>query len=808
MSRTVCILGGLTAAILAPLNATPAIAQDGYRTPPAEIVRILDAPADPVVRVSPDGDWIVFAHRKSMPSLEDMSQPMLRLAGRRINPATNGMFRPTLITGFSIQSTDSGADRPVDVPGGGELGQPMFAPGGEGFVFTRTVAGTMELWYAELESAHAHRIASGLNGTRGRACRWMPDSAHLVCHMIPADRGDPPIRPVVPVAPIMQETDGVDAPVRTYQDLLEDPHDVDLYDYYMTSVPSLISVADATARAIGPPAVYVSIDPAPSGEFVLVQRIGRPYSYLVTERSFPRAIEVWDATGQHVAGLATMPLGDAVPIGGVITGPRNFGWLPGEPNTVTYVEALDGGDPRAEVAERDRVMLVDAPFGGEPRVLMTTAYRAFGMVRGEQGTLLLNEYDRPTRMARTWMLDMRDGELRGEPTLLWDRNAQDVYGDPGSPVMTTTASGERLMRQDGDQVFLSGRGASAQGDRPFIDRFNLKTGDSERIFQSAEGSYESVVAMLDDRGRRVLTRHESKTEPANYFVRDLRSGDRTALTYFEDPAPELSGVTKQFVTYERGDGVQLSGTLYLPAGYQEGTRLPTVVWAYPREYTDPDVAGQVRGSPHRFTRIGGASHLFFLTQGYAVFDGPTMPIVGGDRANDTYIQQLVSSAEAAIDKVVDMGVADPERIGVGGHSYGAFMTANLLAHSDLFRAGIARSGAYNRTLTPFGFQNERRTFWEASDIYFEMSPFMNAEKLNEPMLLLHGAADNNSGTFPIQSQRMYHAIKGLGGTARLVMLPNESHGYRGRESVLHALAEMVEWFDRFVKNAPRRTVSF
>lgn len=795
-------------ALVALLVALPAEAQEGYRTPPAEIVRILDAPADPFVRVSPDGEWVVFAHRKSMPSLADMSQPMLRLAGRRINPATSGMFTQTLITGLSVQSTDGGEERTISVPGSGEIGFPQFAPSGEGFSFTRTDDDGIELWYADLATGEARRLADGLNGTRGGACSWMPDSEHLLCHMVPSNRGAPPEEPRVPVSPVMQETDGVDAPVRTYQDLLENPHHVALYDYYMTSVPTMVSVADGTMRAVGDAAVYVSARPSPSGEYLLVQRIERPYSYLVTERSFPRAIEVWDASGAMVSAVGDMPLGDAVPIGGVIDAPRNFGWFPGELHTVTYTEALDGGDPRAQTDERDRVMLLDAPFNAEARHLATTAFRAFGMVRGEEGTLLLNEYDRPSRTARTWILDVEDGQLRGEPSLLWERNSEDSYNDPGTPVMVLTENGEFLMRQDGDRIYLQGRGASDDGDRPFIDRFDLDSRESERLFRAEVGTYETVVAMLDDDGRHILTRYESKDEPPNYFVRDLRGNDRTAITEFGDPAPELSGVTKQFVTYERADGVQLSGTLYLPAEYEEGTQLPTVVWAYPREYSNPAVAGQVRGSPHRFTRIGGSSHLFFLTQGYAVFDGPTMPIVGGDRANDTYIDQLVSSAQAAVDKVVEMGVADPERIGVGGHSYGAFMTANLLAHSDLFRAGIARSGAYNRTLTPFGFQNERRTFWEASDIYFEMSPFMNAEKINEPMLMIHGVADNNSGTFPIQSQRMYHAIKGLGGTARLVMLPNESHGYRGRESVLHALAEMVEWFDRHVKQAPGRAVSF
>jgi dipeptidyl aminopeptidase/acylaminoacyl peptidase len=197
-----------------------------------------------------------------------------------------------------------------------------------------------------------------------------------------------------------------------------------------------------------------------------------------------------------------------------------------------------------------------------------------------------------------------------------------------------------------------------------------------------------------------------------------------------------------------------------------------------------------------------------LTQGYAIFDGPTMPIVGkGETANDTYVEQLVTSAQAAVDKAVEMGIADRDRIGVGGHSYGAFMTANLLAHSEIFRAGVARSGAYNRTLTPFGFQNERRTFWEVPQVYSRMSPFFYADKINEPILLIHGEMDDNSGTFPIQSERLFMALKGHGATVRYVTLPYEAHGYLARESVLDTAAEMLNWLDKWVKGAAPRTAT-
>ncbi|GAF77033.1 unnamed protein product, partial [marine sediment metagenome] len=387
------------------------------------------------------------------------------------------------------------------------------------------------------------------------------------------------------------------------------------------------------------------------------------------------------------------------------------------------------------------------------------------------------------------------------PLKIFDLSTQDRYNDPGRPISTTTLTGERILLQDKDWIYLAGSGSSPKGDFPFLDRMNVKSLKKERLFHCGDASYETFVDFFGKSRKQIITRYESKTEPPNYYLYTLKNKKRKAFTDFKDPAPQMTGMKKQLVKYNREDGIPLSGTLYLPPDYKEGERLPLVVWAYPREYSDPKIAGQIRGSAHRFTFFRGTSQLFYVTQGYAVLDGAQMPVVGDPKTmNDTFIEQIVAAAKAAIDKLDSMGIIDPKRVGVGGHSYGAFMTANLLAHCDLFASGVARSGAYNRTLTPFGFQSERRTVWEAPEIYFKVSPFLHAHKINEPILLIHGEADNNSGTFPIQSRRLYHAVKGHGATARLVMLPNESHGYRAKESVLHVLAEMIEWFDTYVKN--------
>jgi dipeptidyl aminopeptidase/acylaminoacyl peptidase len=526
-----------------------------------------------------------------------------------------------------------------------------------------------------------------------------------------------------------------------------------------------------------------------------------------------REVEIWDLTGKLEHKVASLPLADHVPIEGVLTGPRDYQWVPTQPATLVWVEALDGGDPKTKAEFRDKLMFLRAPFTDQSQELARFEQRfvpaggGFGAGRGtaiewmENGLGLAHDYNRDRRWQRTFLLDI--AKPGAQPRLIWERSIRDRYGDPGTPLTRTLPNGKRVLRQQGNAIFLVGAGASPKGEFPFLDRFDLETRKSERIFQCQEGHYEAPVALLADDGSRFLSRHESPTEPPNFFIRTAASADKKALTNFPDPAPQLHGITKQLVTYKRADGVQLSFTLYLPANYKQGERLPTIVWAYPLEFNDAATAGQVSGSPYHFTTISGISQLFLVTQGYAILDNATMPVVGDpETMNNTYVEQIVASAKAAIDKAVEMGVTDRERVGVGGHSYGAFMTANLLAHSDLFRAGVARSGAYNRTLTPFGFQSERRTIWEAPEMYIKVSPFMHADKIKHPILLIHGMADDNSGTFPIQSERMYQAIKGNGGIVRYVQLPYEAHGYLGRESTEHTLWEMVTWFDKWVKNAP------
>jgi len=779
----------------------PASTHEGYRLPPDPIVDILDAPGAPSVAVSPDRSRLLMVHTRNMPSLADMAEPMLALAGRRINPRTHTSFGPAMVSRVTVMEVASRREVQVDLPGEEGWGFPSFSPDGALLFLPRTTDSGLEGWVADPVSGEARRLVPPrINNTgAGSGCNWLPDSRHLLCSMVPEGTGPPPEAPRVPTSPSIQETTGATGIIRTFQDLLSSPHDEALYDHFVTSVPVVVSTADGATRTLAGPANYAQLSPSPSGEYFLVSRRVRPYSYLLPDNSFPRENEILDTSGQVVRRLPSDPLLDNIPAGGVQDGPRGWRWMNGEPHSLTWVEALDGGNPTTQVAHRDRMMRLEAPFQGEGEEWVRTEFRHSGIWNAGGGTAFLVEFDRPSRTQRTWLVQTR--VAGGNPSLLWERNSEDRYGDPGTPVMVPDASGDPVMLRDGDWIYLTGMGASPEGDRPFLDRMNLVSREMERLFRSGGGSFEVVTAILDARARQAVVRHETPESPPNFHLVELPAGTRTALTDFPDPHPQLAGVRKEFLTYEREDGVQLSATLYLPPDYREGERRPALVWAYPREFSNPEVAGQVSGSPYRFTRVGGSSHLFFLTQGYVVLDDAAMPIVGGDLANDTYVEQLVASGRAAVELLVGRGVADRHRIGVGGHSYGGFMTANLLAHSDLFRAGLARSGAYNRTLTPFGFQNERRTYWEAPEVYNAMSPFMHAHRIKAPILLIHGEVDNNSGTFPIQSERLYHALMGLGGTARLVMLPHESHGYRARESVMHALWEMITWFDRHVRDA-------
>ncbi len=806
-------------AVFVPVLALTAA--EVYRKPPQAVLDALNAPPTPTLSISPARTYAIQGSPVRYPPIAELSQPMLRLAGQRINPKTNGLHNATFNSSLVLRKLPEGTEIKVELPPNPKLSGARWSPDGAHFAFTNTTAAGIELWIGDTATGKTHRVegvrinevmGSAFAGGGGRGgfgggggpVQWLPGGKGLLIQMVRPNRGPAPREPLVPTGPHVQESLGGAAPVVTHEDMLQTPHDENLWEYYATSQLAKVDLATGHAAPVGKAGIIDSARISPDGRYFLVSTIHRPFSYLHQYREFPKEIEIWDHTGKVVRKVASLPLEDKVPISGVATGPRSAQWRPSAPATVLWVEALDGGDLRTRVPHRDRIVALSAPFSGEPREIFQTEQRFAGIQMAAKGAIaLVDDSERRTRRVRTFQIDL---DKPGEPRLIWSRNSQDRYRDPGRPVDTPMPNGSAAILMDGDNLYLTGAGASPTGDHPFLDRFNLATLKSERLFRCDDDHYETVVALLDDHAAKYLTRRESPTEPPNYFVRTA-AGQMAAVTKFPDPQPIFRKVTKQLVTYKRADGVPLSFDLYLPPDYKKGTPLPTIVWAYPREFGDADTAGQVSGSTKRFTEVTGYSQIFHVLDGFAVLDNASMPVVGNDpdTVNNSYIDQIVADARAAIDKAVEMGVTDRNRVGVGGHSYGAFMTANLLAHCDLFKAGVAESGAHNRTLTPFGFQSERRTIWQAPDIYLKMSPFMYADKIKTPILLIHGEADDNDGTFPIQSDRMYQAVRGNGGTVRLVFLPFEAHGYRAKETVEHVLWEKFAWFDKYVKGAPAGT---
>ncbi len=792
--------------VLSIILATVAVnlfAQGSYKKPPKEILDVLNAPSTPAPSISPARDKIALLEPLRYPPVSELAEPMLRLAGLRINPRTNAQHRQPYSVKVTLKNIADGKETPVNLPTGAKIISPNWSADGRYIAAGNVTPTGVELWIIETATGKATKIKNAMVNTAFGGFDWMPDQKSLIVNLVPKNRGaTPDYRDLVPGEPNIQETEGKTGAVQTFQDTLNSPNDERLFEYYTTSQLAIIGV-DGKIKEIGQPGIYSTADFSPDGSYILTSRIKRPFSYLYPYFRFPSDVEIWDKNGKLVKTLANNTLQDNLPVQGVTTEPRGFGWIPTEPATLIWALALDGGNPSNKAEFRDKLMKLAAPFNSEPAEIVKIQQRYQGRTFGDGGMMLFYDYNRDTQRRRIFMMDYRTNSA---PKMISDLNVRDRYNDIGQPVMKTLPNGRSVIHRIGDEIFLTGAGASKEGDRPFLRKINLNTMKTDEIFRSGADEYQSFVAFTNANGTQFITRQEDLTTPPNLFLNDTvaRIAPRP-ITNFTDSTPQLRQIKKQRVTYKRADGVDLSFTLYLPPGYKEGTRLPTVVWAYPLEFTDASTAGQVTGSTNRFTQIGSSSHLFFLLQGYAILDETTMPIVGDPlTVNDTFVKQLVDSAKAAIDKGVEMGVVDPERVGVGGHSYGAFMTANLLAHSDLFRAGIARSGAYNRTLTPFGFQSERRTFWEAPELYATVSPFFVAHKINEPVLLIHGEADNNQGTYPIQSERLFAALRGTGGTARLVMLPLESHGYAARESIEHTLYEQINWFDKYVKNAKPR----
>jgi len=805
------------------LLATAAVTQAQefqYQTPPKAIQDLLLAPPTPRVSLSSDGRTMALLQVQDFPTVAELAAPELRLAGLRFNPRTNGQSRVSYAVGIKLKALPNGAEVEVKgLPAQPRISSLSWSPDNKTMAFALTTLGTgtdgrVELWVADVATATARRLlATPLNDAFGGSFEWVSDNKTILARLVPTGRGAAPSADAAPTGPAVQESGGgkkTGAP--TYQDLLKNPADERLFEYYGTAQLAKVNLTDGAVQPLGQPGLIQTASPSPDGKYVLVRTRHRPYSYTLPVNRFPQRIDVLDLTGGAlVKTIVDLPLADAVPteFDAVPTGPRNHAWRADVPATLCYAEAQDGGNPKVKADIRDKLFTLAAPFEGAPQQLAALPLRFGGLSWGNNQLALAEGYRRADRRQTTWQLNPSkpDAPL----TVLFDGSSEDTYHNPGTPYEHRNAQGKSVLLTGGakgQSIYLLGNGASPEGDRPFVDEMDLATKKTTRWWRSEAPYYEVPVAILNASGskRQLLTRRESLKESPNYYLRDATKKDKlTAVTKFPNPYAAYGGsFPKQVLKYKRADGVDLTADLYLPPNYKKSDGpLPTLMSAYPLEFKDKSTAGQVTGSPYTFTRLNGGSPVFWVTQGYAVLANASIPIVGEGTKdpNDTYIEQLVSGAKAAIDEGARLGVVDPKRVGVMGHSYGAFMTANLLTHSNLFKAGIARSGAYNRTLTPYGFQGEERTYWQAPQVYNAMSPFNYADKMKTPLLLIHGEADNNQGTFPIQSERYFAALKGQGATARYVVLPAEAHGYAARENQLHVLWETNAWLDKYVKNA-------
>jgi dipeptidyl aminopeptidase/acylaminoacyl peptidase len=808
MNRILLLLTALT------IFCNFASAQDiqGYQKPPQPILSLFEAPVGPTVRISSNGERMLLLEKEDLPTIEELSQPELRLAGQRINPSNNGQSRIPAFKEIKIKSINTGIEyKLTGLPNDSRLSEITWSPDESKIAFLHSAAKGIELWVADLESLQAKRLSIFyINSTYGNSFIWNPDGKSIIGKFVPDGRPELATQNNSQKEPLIQENTGKAAPVPTYQDLLKNPYDEKLFDYYFTSQLKQVNLQGQSANILKA-AIIRSMEYSPDGKYLLIANITRPYSYQVPIIAFPFTTSIYNEEDKLVKKLYDAPLAENIPAGfdGVPKGPRAFGWRADKGAVLYWVEALDNGNPAQQATIRDIVYTQPAPFNQYPLKLAECYFRFNSIVWGDDKVAILTERWWKTRFERRSFIKPSNVNFRVN---LYDRYFEDAYNDPGviltrknefnrNVLLTEFNPLKRISDPDNINIFTLSDGASPEGDRPFIKKFNIKTKIMDTLFRSSAPYYERPVFF--NNGKFIINSRESSDSVQNYFKINLEDKNYTRLTNFTDPYPELKGVKKQQLSYKRLDGISLSGTLYLPAGFKPGDPpLPVLIWAYPREFKTVLAAGQTRGSAYKFSIISKASPVYWVSRGYAVLDNADMPIVGESNTepNDTFIEQIRYNAEAAINHLVDMGVADRKRIAIGGHSYGAFMTANLLAHTDLFAAGIARSGAYNRSLTPFGFQAEERTFWQAPAVYTRMSPFAHADKIKTPILLIHGQADNNTGTYPMQSERFYTALKGHGATTRLVILPAESHAYQAKESLMHMLWEMDSWLEKYVKN--------
>ena len=776
-----------------------------YQKPAKEVADLLLAPPTPTISIDGKAQYMLVMERSFYPIVEELGQPEFKIAGIRINPNNFSLSRQNFIKQLSLKNLVTGKMISIaGLPNNLSALNPTWNPSENKIAFYNVTATAVDVWVIDIKTSTCSKInKNAANIVLSSSLIWL-DDATVLYKINTHTAAQMSKKPITPKGPTIQESLGKVAPSVTYQDLIKSPYDEYVFEYLATA--QLVKNNAGVETKIGAPAIISSIDLSPDKKYFLTRTINKPFSYLVTVYGFATTVNVTDLNGKIVKTIADLASAETTPSGydNVQNVARAFDWKDDEAATIIYALPLDSGIMKKNVPFHDVVMALAAPFTGSPKELFKTTTRYSRTVWGNEQIALVTEMLRSKQQYKVSRYDARNNSL----TTLYQGNMTDAYNNPGTPVTTKNKYNRDViaMTNNGQSILMNNiTGASPKGDLPYLASFDLTTKANTILWRCSEDNFEMVMDVLDINNLKVITRRETEKEVPNYYIRSIKDNSKSAITNFTNPYTSMEGVTKEKIKYKRKDGVDLTGDLYLPKGYDKvkDGPLPTLIWAYPREFTNAADASQIRGNQHKFTLLSWGSPVFYVTQGYAIFDNAEMPIVAtapDKKPNDDFVNQLILNATAAIDKLVDLGVGDRSKMAVGGHSYGAFMTVNLLAHCNLFKAGIARSGAYNRTLTPFGFQNEERTFWQAKDLYLSMSPFAFADKIKTPLLMTHGEMDDNTGTYPINSERLYAAIKGHGGTARFVYLPYEAHGYKGKENVLHLLWEQGRWLDKYLKS--------
>ena len=780
------------------------IAQENlnYQQPPNEILNLVDVKLPPRVLMDENKKYMVCIYRDAFKTIKELSEKEMRLAGLRINPKTNIGSRTNYYKDIKIANV---LRRVRGLPTEPRLANFIWSPDQTSIAFTNTTFHGVELWVLNVSGGVVKKLTdANVNANLGDAVNWYQDGKSLLVKLVPGNREEiTDSENVIPLGPRISSNDGKKAQNRTYQDLLKNR--IDEHNFEQLALSEIHKVNLYGKKTLWQESdMYRNISFSPNGEFVMVTKIQKPFSYLVPYSRFPSKTIIYTKSGDTVRTLVEVPLIEDLPKGfmAVRKGKRNFSWRNDKPSSVYYSIALDEGDPENKVSFRDEIFQLDAPFQGAPLSLIKTENRYYKILWCNDSVAVANDYWWKNRNTKSYLFNPLNPS--DEPQIISDRNYQDRYSDPGDFVENRNQYGRYVLALKNGKIFFLGDGFTEQGQFPFLDQLNINTLEKKRLYESEYTDRMETLQRYDIGKDELLVRIQSPTDYPNYYFRYLDKNKLDQITQFDNPFKGLQNVYKDVIKYKREDGLDLSATLYLPADYNQNIKekLPMIMWAYPREFKDRSSASQTTQNPNKFTYPYWGSPIYWLTKGYAILDNVSFPILGieDNEPNDDFRNQLVANAKAAIDAVDSMGFINKERVAIGGHSYGAFMVANLLSHSNLFAAGIARSGAYNRTLTPFGFQSEERNYWEAPEIYYQMSPFMHADKIKTPILLIHGEADNNSGTYPLQSQRYFNALKGLGVTTRLVILPKESHGYRAKESILHLLWEQDQWLEKYIKN--------